>query len=327
MSDAPRYLLVKGKAGMGNRMLALLSSMLYARASGRRLIVDWSDHAYSSDRTNVFHRLFACPDAEPPCPIPDTDSVTPAIWRGHLDLTANRMIRKFDPGQHSGLTAHKKFSVDLSSTDHPEEVAVIWSFTHQFKAVRRHFHGPLAEFAGLSNMAIARLMLRNSLKPLPSIMSRVEAFERTYLDGRGPIVGLHIRYSDRKTPLPAFRRFANRIRSLHPDCPIFLATDNQSVLDQFTDLYGAVISTPKWYPQSGERMHGNSRCSDNLEAGIDALVDMYLLARCHYLAFSSNSTFGVISSLVTEAPKAHVIDVERRNVVLRAKRSLRARFG
>jgi hypothetical protein len=54
---------------------------------------------------------------------------------------------------------------------------------------------------------------------------------------------------------------------------------------------------------------------------------MYLLARCHYLAFSSSSTFGVISSLVTEAPKAHVIDVERRNLVLRAKRSLRARFG
>jgi hypothetical protein len=327
VSNFPRYLVVKGKAGMGNRMLALLSSMLYARASGRRLIVDWSDHAYSSDRTNVFHRLFACPDAEPPLPIPVTDSVTPVIWRGHLDLTANLMIRKFDPGQHSGLTVHRKFSVDLSRTDHSEEVAVVWSFTHQFKAVRRHFHGPLAEFAGLSDMAIARRMLRDSLRPLPSIMSRVDVFDRQYLDGREPIVGLHIRYSDRKTPLPAFRRCVNRIRSLHPDCPIFLATDNARVLDEFANVYGSVISTPKWYPDCGRRMHGNKSCADKLEAGIEALVDMYLLARCDYLVFSSNSTFGVISSLVTEASPAHVIDVERRNLVLRAKRSLRAHFA
>jgi hypothetical protein len=327
VSNSPRYLVVKGKAGMGNRMLALLSSMLYARASERRLIVDWSDFAYSSDRSNVFHRLFACPDAEPPCPIPDTDSVTPAIWRGHLGLTANLMIRKFDPGRHSGLTVHRKFSTDLSRTDHPEEVAVVWSFTHQFKAVRRHFHGPLAGYAGMSDMAIARLMLRDSLRPLPSIMSRVDEFDRGHLDGRGPIVGLHIRYTDRRTPLPAFRRSVNAIRRLHPDCPIFLTTDNQSVLDQFADLYGPVISTPKWYPESGRRMHGNSTCSDKLEAGIEALVDMYLLARCDYLIFSSNSTFGVISSLVTEAPPANVIDVERRNLVLRAKRSIRARLA
>jgi nodulation protein Z len=327
VSDSPRYLVVKGKAGMGNRMLALLSSMLYARASGRRLIVDWSDFAYSSDRSNVFHRLFACPEAEPPCPIPDTDSVTPAIWRGHLDLTANLMIRKFAPGHHSGLTIHRKFSADLSRVDHPEEVAVVWSFTHQFKAVRRHVHGPLTEFAGLSDMEVARQMLGNSLRPLPSVMARVDEFDRRYLVGQGPVVGLHIRYTDRKTPLPALRRSLNRIRSVHPDCPIFLATDNLSLLHQFTRLYAPVISTPKWYPESGKRMHASNACEDKLEAGIEALVDMYLLARCDYLVYSSNSTFPVISSLVTKAPPSNVIDVERRNLVVRARQTLRARFA
>jgi hypothetical protein len=326
VDGSPRYLVVKGAAGMGNRMLALLSAILYARASGRRLIVDWSDFSYSTDRSNVFHNLFVCPEAEPACEIPDTDSVNPAIWRGHLQLTANRMIGKFDPGQHSKLTIHKRYSVDLSRTDHPEQVAIMWSYVHLFRAVRPHLKGPLAPFAGLADMAIARSLLSDSLRPVPSVIDVVDSFEQRWF-ARRPVLGLHIRHSDRKTPLPAFDRVIRRIRRRHPDCSIFLATDNRHVLEEIEEKHGAVVSTPKWYPENGAKMHENHACSDRLQTGIEALIDMYLLARCDYLVFSSRSTFSVISSLLTEAPASNVIDVERWNVALRAKRAIRARIA
>ena len=52
------YVLVKGKAGLGNRMMSAMNGILYAMLSGRRLVVDWSDFTYSNDHTNVFPKLF-----------------------------------------------------------------------------------------------------------------------------------------------------------------------------------------------------------------------------------------------------------------------------
>ena len=50
----PNYVLVKGNAGLGNRLSSVLSGALYARLSGRRLLVDWTDWMYSNDGSNVF---------------------------------------------------------------------------------------------------------------------------------------------------------------------------------------------------------------------------------------------------------------------------------
>lgn len=68
MSD--RYLLVKGRAGLGNRMLCALTGILYARLAGRRLLVDWSDPIYAEGGLNVFHRYFRCPRQTPPTAFP-----------------------------------------------------------------------------------------------------------------------------------------------------------------------------------------------------------------------------------------------------------------
>jgi hypothetical protein len=74
-----RYLLVKGAAGLGNRIFALLSAILYARLTRRQLVVDWTDGSYSSDGSNAIHhffrsRLFSSGDR-----IPETESVAPEV--------------------------------------------------------------------------------------------------------------------------------------------------------------------------------------------------------------------------------------------------------
>ena len=42
-----KYLLVKGAAGLGNRVFALVTAILYAKLSDRTIAIDWRDSQYS----------------------------------------------------------------------------------------------------------------------------------------------------------------------------------------------------------------------------------------------------------------------------------------
>src|SRR5438067_4802926 len=135
-----RYLLVKGRAGLGNRMLALLIGILYGRLSRRRLVVDWSDRTYSDDGENVFHRYFSCPSCDPTAEIPAGASVTPVVWQGRLEESVSEVAWRFRDA-YSEIEFRYASSVDLSRIDHPEQVAVFWSFYAPLGVLRPHFRG------------------------------------------------------------------------------------------------------------------------------------------------------------------------------------------
>jgi hypothetical protein len=46
-----KFLLVKGISGLGDRIKCVLTAILYARLTGRKLIVDWTDSSYSNAGT------------------------------------------------------------------------------------------------------------------------------------------------------------------------------------------------------------------------------------------------------------------------------------
>jgi hypothetical protein len=123
-----KFLLVKGRAGLGNRILCLLSAILYTRLTGRRLIVDWSDDTYSNDGSNVFTSLFQCPLCSRMDEIPTTDSIRPGIWRGHLHESALNMIKLYPEASLRYPETWRAFSVDLSRLDYSEDVLVMWSY-------------------------------------------------------------------------------------------------------------------------------------------------------------------------------------------------------
>ena len=102
-----------------------------------------------------------------------------------------------------------------------------------------------------------------------------------------------------------------------PEAVIFLATDNREAQQLVEKRYPKVIATEKWFPTTGIEMHQNPECPDRLNNAIEALLDMYLLAECDYLVFPSSSTFSYISSLYTSMPRANIIDVERRDPIVR----------
>jgi hypothetical protein len=92
---------------------------------------------------------------------------------------------------------------------------------------------------------------------------------------------------------------------------IFLATDNIEINEMFQDKYQRVISTQKWYPTSGRSMHHNLKSPDRFKHGIEALVDMYLLAECDYLILDESSSFSYLASLLTEDSGSKIFNVQR----------------
>ena len=109
MQQQTKYLLVKGKAGLGNRMLCVLTGIIYARLTDRRLVVDWSDFTYSSDGTNVFPRLFVLPEAVDDLPLAAHTSVRPNLWSGRLNMSAGDLIDQVDPKAHNKFRGSRVF--------------------------------------------------------------------------------------------------------------------------------------------------------------------------------------------------------------------------
>jgi hypothetical protein len=311
-SASPKFgkiLWVKAKAGMGNRLLALSTAYVYALVSGRSLYVDWSDATYSSDGKNVFHSLFSCADMldEPPA-IDENTTVAPAIWKDRLELSVNTLIDRFDPDKHSAKNIWRKHSIKLRKTDYGEQIAVYWSFSSHLKELRARIQNN-SPYSGKSERQIIADIYKNRIKLHPSIEERVEKFAAA--NSLHEMIGLHIRYMDKKASIRDFLPRLDKITRENPGVRIFLATDNLEAERLIRRDYSSVITTPKWYPETGSSMHQNPDCPDKLLNAIEALTDMYLLARCRWLIFPGRSTFSLISSLISDAPSQNIYDVDR----------------
>jgi Nodulation protein Z (NodZ) len=311
-----RYLVVKGSSGLGNRMFAALTGVLYARLSGRELYIDWSDAAYSDDGSNVFHRFFVCPLFGPGDDFPATDSVTPEIWRGHLRDSVPELGRRYGHitrrRLRRELTARRVFqrlsSIDLAELEHDAEVAVWWNWTQLIDPMRPHLRRELPELGRMSNPQILRRLLARELVLHPRIQERVDEFRSRHFDG--PTVGVHLRLSDRRVRTAEILDKLDRLLSREPGLRVFGATDNVEAAESLKRRYGPVIMTPHWFPAVGESLHLNRNCPDLAESGVEALVDMYLLAGCDYLIGDSTSSFTRVAAILRPEDSGTFVDVK-----------------
>jgi hypothetical protein len=303
-SGAP-LLLVKGRAGLGNRILSALTGILYARLSGRQVIVDWRDEVYSDGTVNAFRHYFSCPGSPPDDTLPRTDSVYPPEWRGSLDETARSLDNRLSgAGERRNW---QRFSLDLAKLDYDEDIVVMWAYTAKINLLRPHFVGPWADYGQKNSKEILKRLLREDLLPAASIRERVDRFHRAHLSR--PAVGVHVRYSDFRVHLGRILAELDALLARMPDLQVFLSTDSIEVKRLFDRRHPGTVSTPHWYPPPGERAHDNVLCPDRLEAGAEALVDLYLLARCDHLVLDTSSSFARLAVLLTDTPRENVVNV------------------
>jgi len=303
-----KFVVVKGIAGLGNRILCALGGILYARLTARTLVVDWSDPIYSSSGDNVFHRFFSSASCPRSNEIPTTGSVCPVIWRGRLHESAPQIAKQFT---YNPDDIRRELSIDLSRLDYQEHVAVIVQYDASMERLRPHFQGPFQDLAKMPDRAILAMLLRQDLTLHPEIRERVDQFKRSHFGPR--IVGVHIRYSDYRVRILAIIRQLNALLKRERQLQVFLATDNSEIKKMFESNYSGVITTPHWYADPGRSIHRNPKSPDSTETAIEALLDLYLLAECSHLIIDESSSFSALASLLSLAPASNKINVATRD--------------
>jgi hypothetical protein len=317
-----KYLVVKAKGGMGNRMLCAVTGILYGQLSGRLTIVDWRDRTYSNDGSNTFSRFFDSQQVLPEIILPKNAAIRPDIWTGQLHKTVGKMIGEHDPNKHNSIFIHRKYSVDVRKLEYDEDILVFWYYTGRIRALKAHLRNSDRGFAGLDSDGIVRKVLLEQMKLGDEVRKRIDDF-KSATGWPDTVIGLHIRYTDMRTNLAHYERALLRLLEREPSAHIFLATDNRQVSVDYHRRFKNVFSTPKWFPDGLSPMHRNSTCPDKVLNGIEALVDMYLLADCDYLIYPGGSTFSQIARLLSNISRENIIDIERFNPKVRLKRLIR----
>jgi len=323
MRDTPnKYLVVKAKGGMGNRMLCALTGILYGQITGRKVIIDWRDGAYGAYGENVFSDFFSCPEVRPIQELPQTNNIRPAIWKGKLDKSMSEMIKEFDPDKHSSVTIHRKYSVDIRKLDYEEDIVVFWYYKERIRFLSKYLRDPKYGYAGFSKIDILRKMLREQLNLNEEIRQSIKQFKEKYWSDT--VIGIHIRHTgEHKAKLSRYELPLRKFLEQSPKAYIFLCTDNREVSQNYHDRFDRVLSTPKWFPSSMASMHQNHKCPNRTANGVEALIDMYLLAKCDYLIYRGSSTFSWISYLLSDIPDLNAVDIERSNPKVLLKKLIR----
>jgi hypothetical protein len=316
-----KYLVVKANGGMGNRMLCAVTGILYGQLTGRITIVDWRDAAYSNDGSNTFSRFFSSKNVYPETVLPRSVTIKPHIWAKELYKSVSEMLHEHDPNKHSSIVIHRKYSIDVRKLDYNEDIIVFWYYTQRIRFLSSHLHELGHSFAMLKTEQIIRKMLTEEMILQDEIRQRIADFKSRYWPD--VVIGLHIRYSDRQTDLSRYERPLLQFLQYSPKAYIFLATDNRHISEEYHNRFNNVFSTLKWFPHGMSSMHYNKSCPDRVVNGIEALVDMYLLASCDYLIYSGYSTFSWISRLLSDIPSERIVDIDRFNLKVRLKRLIR----
>lgn len=308
MTDTRKILLVKGIGGMANRMLALATGWTYAQLAGRELVVDWSDARYSRRGDNAYPHFFARPGSGLLDRAMASRSVTPSVWKCNLNVNAGLFLKQNTRTSVRDPAEWARLAVDLSQVDHPEETAVYWSHFDRLDELRRHFTGPFAGWRQPGHDALLGRILREDFQLRLELKGRIRRFEKERFRDR--MIGVHVRATDLRTRAEAVLQRADALRRRHPEAGIFLATDNRSVEERFRRAFAGVVTTEKWFPPPGEMMHGGT-APDPLENGVEALVDLFLLARCAILVIDQNSSYGYAARLIGGHKRGSVHDMRR----------------
>lgn len=316
-----KYLLVKAKGGMGNRMLCAITGILYGQLTGRLTVIDWRDKSYSDDGTNTFAKFFSCPSVHPETILPRNGVVRPSVWANQLYKSMSSMISEHDPDKHRSIVIHRKYSVDVRRLDYDEDIIVFWYYTGRVRTLERHLHNGQDSLAGLDTNEIIRNVLTEQMLLRKAIRQQIEEFKTKHWSEK--VIGVHVRHTDRRTNLAKYEKHLCRFLKRYPDAHIFLATDNRQVSQEYRKRFKNVFSTPKWFPKGMASMHQNVNCPDKVANGIEALVDMYLLAKCDCLIYSGYSTFSLISWILSDAQPENIVDIDRFNVKVRLKKLVR----
>jgi hypothetical protein len=309
----PRYVVSIRMTGLGDRLICLAAAWLYARATGRTLVVDWRFGYLSPDsRTNGFSLCFRNRGQLGGVSIIADDSVARLAWpRPRYPLIWNIASLQRRPFLRppASIESDRDAAVKLirGNRDRPEPVVVFDACVND----------------GIVRFQDAREFFQ-SLQPVDSVTEAVDALRRERFLDR-PVIGLHIRHGNGGDVL-GHARFWNSFEQaiarclrcvelarerLGSDASVFLCTDSTEVEDAIRKALPGAFARPKRFrpPGAGE-LHADAYSWKSNE---DALAEMLLLSHTQALIrYPPGSFFSLYAAVMkqrTQAPPPTLYDL------------------
>ncbi len=306
-----KWLLIKGANGMGNRIFSLLEGIVYAKLTNRKIVVDWRDEIYSNNKENSFLYFFKN-YFDDLSKINRNGTVFPKIWKNNLDKSLYDMFR--NEGIKNSLDGWEKFSIDINNTKYNEDVLIFiaFEFGKMFK-----FYKLLPREWPKDKINLIKFLLNKYIYLTEEITKEVNSFkEKNFKDN---VIGVHVRYTDnmnkkfihyKGTDLDSFFPIIDNLLLKNKNSKIFLATDNKSILDLFKNKYSNILYFDKYFDIENGAIHYSKNCDKKIVAK-ESLIDLHLLAKCNYLVYSENSSYGRLASLLSITNPSKILKVKR----------------
>lgn len=160
----------------------------------------------------------------------------------------------------------------------------------------------------------AHAVLAKYVRIKPHISREVDDFWRRELSARRPVLGLHVRGTDKQAAIAgeqvlpqAYVHHIEAYLAANPDALIFVATDSPSFWELLRARYPRAVS--RGALRSEQNAFLDSSLRDNYRKGADALIDSLLLSRCDFL-LKCSSALGEFAVYFNPALHSNSIDVQ-----------------
>ena len=334
----PKFLVLKGCAGLGNRLFTIIDALDYCISTNRKLIVDWSDGQFSEKFSNVFDEFFTINH-----PLKHSGSLDdicksndcfPKIW---CDKLKHSVYDIYDCGTPKKYLNYIPFSNYISYRN-----TQLWVHNHLIEkygldeidhkknlsfgqnVLKRIASYGLIGMLDSKNMSFGQnlsnkisnevLIYADFIPDLKSpqlvkyikLEKKIEMEIETWINKNKlheNSIGLHVRSTDKK-PNSDINKLISYVTTISNDKKIFLSTDNIQVEKLVKKRMKNVFTYPKVLPiiNPGRGLHtwgiDNSNEEFKKENLRTSIFDMWILSKCKTLFYQGNSSFSVFSKLI-----------------------------
>lgn len=317
-----KYLIVKGVAGLGDRLHVLTSAIEYSERTNRILLIDWSDGMFAEFGKNVFHNFFQC----------KYDNAKDLDYKFLQDKQYTFYPEGFNDFVLDELYAHYfcihpkwiyRFPIKLVPRGIFRKIYGFWQLNTSKRrndiqillnifSKRDFVQGRNLSYSLEQNVVVYADMTSSSKKEI--FLKYIELKEHIHQKIRDFVnannlnsksIGIHIRATDNQPVQPLSKLVTHLKNNYDSSYTIFIATDNIEVEKIFKMEFEKVIVYEKFLPKVNlGGVHHYAKLNkdwSNAELVLEqSIIDMWLLSRCEYLYYLGNSSFSIISSYLHE---------------------------
>ncbi|SFI88693.1 MULTISPECIES: hypothetical protein [unclassified Bacillus (in: firmicutes)] len=169
---------------------------------------------------------------------------------------------------------------------------------------------------GLGVKDVYDYLYRKYFKLQPYLSAEIEDFYLKNTENKYPILGVHIRGSDKINERPdlyqvndLYPQEIDHYLINNPTASIFLLTDSESILTRYKGLYGnkLIYTNCQRTPYDHVSVHnGGVPYYSTIQKGVDIIRDTYLAMKCDYFIGNHTSNVSVAVSRLKDWPEGTI---------------------